>query len=196
MQAKSVYNVGKFTPYNLALRSLSEGNHQFEFLLNDTFFLAIDDEQIRKGKVNALVSVKRTLNSFEISFELEGTVKIPCDRCLDDMVQPIAVKELLIVKFGAEYAEEGENVIVIPEMEGELNIAWFMFEFLALAIPIKHVHAPGQCNKEMTSKLRKHSTRRTDEEEDDLGAGDDSTSPDEDTPNDPRWDGLKQLLDN
>jgi len=31
-----------------------------------------------------------------------------------------------------------------------------MYEFVALAIPMKHVHAPGKCNKAMTSKLSKH----------------------------------------
>ena len=42
----------------------------------------------------------------------------------------------------SEYAEEGDNLIVIPEEEGEINVAWFMYEFVALAIPMKHVHAP------------------------------------------------------
>ncbi len=52
-----------------------------------------------------------------------------------------------MVKFGHEYAEEGDNLIVIPEEEGEINVAWFMYEFVALSIPMKHVHAPGKCNK-------------------------------------------------
>ena len=61
-----------------------------------------------------------------------------------------------MVKFGHEYAEEGDNLIVIPEEEGEINVAWFMYEFIALSVPMKHVHAPGKCNKAMTGKLNKH----------------------------------------
>ena len=37
-----------------------------------------------------------------------------------------------------------------------INVAWFMYEFVALAIPMKHVHAPSKCNKAMTSKMSKH----------------------------------------
>ena len=44
----------------------------------------------------------------------------------------------------------------VYKRQGEINVAWFMYEFVALAIPMKHVHAPGKCNKAMTSKWSKH----------------------------------------
>ena len=46
-------------------------------------------------------------------------VWVPCDRCLDDMEQPVSSADKLMVKFGHEYAEEGDNLIVIPEEEGK-----------------------------------------------------------------------------
>ena len=48
----------------------------------------------------------------------------------------VSSTDKLLVKFGHEYAEEGDNLIVIPEEEGEINVAWFMYEFVALAIPM------------------------------------------------------------
>ena len=56
------------------------------------------------------------------------------------MELPISSSDKLMVKFGHEYAEEGDNLIVIPEEEGEINVAWFMYEFVALSVPMKHVH--------------------------------------------------------
>lgn len=188
--------VGRFSQYDLLLRNLSEGESTFEFLLNDKFFTIIDDEQVRKGKVAVVVFVKRVGNSFELKFKLEGSIQIPCDRCLDEMTLPVELNELLIVRFGTEYGEEGDNIIIIPEQDGVLNVAWFMFEFLALSIPIKHVHGPGLCNKEMASKLRKHSTRKSDEVEEYEAGEERFSASDEDINTDPRWDGLKQLLDN
>ena len=61
-------------------------------------------------------------NYFEAT---DGVVWVPCDRCLDDMEQPITSADKLMVKFGTEYAEEGDNLIVIPEEEGLINVAWF-----------------------------------------------------------------------
>ncbi|MFV0398960.1 MAG: YceD family protein [Bacteroidales bacterium] len=187
--------MGRFTPYNLTLKSLTEGIHAYEYQLDNKFFDAIDDDQVHKGKVSVTVHVKRTLQSFELTFAMNGSVQLPCDRCLDDMTLPVEVNEVLYVKFGQEFGEEGDNLIIVPEAEGELNIAWFLFEFIALSIPIKHVHPPGQCNKEMSSKLRKHSTRKV--EDDDFEDTDEFDSGTEDeSSTDPRWDGLKQLLDN
>ena len=100
-----------------------------------------------------------------------------------------------MVKFGHEYAEEGENLIVIPEEEGEINVAWFMYEFIALSIPMKHVHAPGKCNKAMTSKLSKHLKTNANEDRDEVfeTGGDDIVIEEEvEEQIDPRWNELKK----
>ena len=102
-----------------------------------------------------------------------------------------------MVKFGPEYAEEGENLVIIPEEEGEINVAWFMYEFIALAIPMKHVHAPGKCNKAMSSKLSKHLRTTPDDEE--IYTVEEDAEPmaaEDDAPVDPRWNELKKILDN
>ena len=144
------------------------------------------------------LTVKKTSRAFELSFQTEGIVWVPCDRCLDEMEQPVTSSDKLMVKFGHEYAEEGDNLIVIPEEEGEINVAWFMYEFIALAIPMKHVHAPGKCNKAVTSKLNKHlRTSGDDDAEESFGAGEDIVVEDEaEEQIDPRWNELKKILDN
>ena len=98
-----------------------------------------------------------------MTFHLEGTVILPCDRCLDHMKQPIETNNRLTVKLGKEYTEESDEVLVVSEDEGGVNLAWFLYEFVALAVPMKHVHAPGECNRTMAAKLRKHTapTMRT-----------------------------------
>jgi uncharacterized metal-binding protein YceD (DUF177 family) len=186
--------VGKFDAYIIPLKSLSTGNHTFEYLLNNDYFTKIDSPEVRKGDIQALVTVKKTGNAFEIGFNLEGYVILSCDRCLDDMEQPISCKEKLCVKLGKDFSDEDE-VVIVPEDEGEINISWFLYEFIALSIPIKHVHAPGKCNKAMTMKLRKHKTRDSEEEDESLEESENLTD-NEESGNDPRWDKLKEIFDN
>ena len=171
---------------------------KYEFLLDNLFFAHIDGPEVQKGKVNVELTVKKTSRAFELSFQTEGIVWVPCDRCLDEMEQPVTSSDKLMVKFGHEYAEEGDNLIVIPEEEGEINVAWFMYEFIALAIPMKHVHAPCKCNKAVTSKLNKHlRTSGDDDAEESFGAGEDIVVEDEaEEQIDPRWNELKKILDN
>jgi uncharacterized metal-binding protein YceD (DUF177 family) len=89
----------------------------------------------------------------------------------------------LKVKLGPDFADDGD-IVVVPEDKGLVNVAWYIYEFIALAIPIKHVHAPGKCNKGMMEKLDEHSA-----EEGEEGAVEDSGA------NDPRWDALNSLME-
>ena len=132
-----------------------------------------------------------------MNVEVAGTVIVSCDRCLDDVELPIETQDKLIVKFGKEYAEESDEIVIVPEEEGSINIAWFLYEFIALAIPIKHVHAAGQCNKAMTAKLRQHTARSLDDLEEPLDEELEEASGERDAATtDPRWDALKGLFEN
>lgn len=188
--------MAKFSLYNIPLKDLSEGTHLFEYDLDRKFFDAIDGDEVRKGDVAVKLTVRRTSTAFEMSFDIKGVVKIPCTRCLDDMSQEVETSERLIVKFGLEYSEESDEIVIIPEDEGEINIAWFLYEFIALAIPIKHVHPPGECNRIVSSKFRKHRAVSSDDDDDDNeGEADeeDFAEEEETQSNDPRWDALKGL---
>lgn len=173
---------------------------KYEFVLDNLYFSHIDGPEVQKGKVTVVLTVKKTSHAFELNFQTDGIVWVPCDRCLDDMEQTVSSTDKLMVKFGHEYAEEGDNLIVIPEEEGEINVAWFMYEFIALSVPMKHVHAPGKCNKAMTSKLSKHlrTNGNDDSEEPDTFVGDDDIIVEEEVEEqiDPRWNELKKILDN
>ena len=169
-----------------------------EYRLDNEFFANIDGPEVQRGKVDVKLNVKRTATMYELKFHLAGVIYIPCDRCLDDMEHEIDTEEELFVKMGAEYSEESDTLLVIPETEGELNIAWFLYEYIALTIPLKHVHPYGKCNKDMSARLHKMSAHRSDEEDfeeeiplfvDDETAG----IPTGEQETDPRWDALKNL---
>ena len=172
------------------------GMSDFQYVLDNQFFIDIDGDLVQKGKVNVSLSVKRTSSMFEMNFLLDGYAIVPCDRCLDDMEIPINATNKLIVKFGKEYAEESDEIVIVPEDEGAINIAWFLYEFIALVIPMKHVHAPGKCNKDMVNQLRKHSSRNDDgvnENDDDFI---DEGNFEKEIKTDSRWDTLKDLIEN
>ena len=174
---------------------------EYEFLLDNLFFANIDGPEVQKGKVNVILKVKKMAKAFELDFQTDGIVLVPCDRCLDEMELPVSSTDELFVKFGRDYAEESDNIVVVPEEEGEINLAWFMYEFIALTIPMKHVHAPGKCNKSMMGKLNKHlKTSANEEQEEEVF---DTTVEEEGIEEveeqqtaDPRWNELKKILDN
>jgi len=189
--------LGKFDLYKFDLKSMQQDVQTCEYLLDNQFFTNIGGEDIQKGKINTRLTISKKGNAFDFSFTFNGIVSVPCDRCLDDMDLPIETSAHLIVKLGKDYSEESDEIVIIPESEGVINLAWFLYEFVALAIPIKHVHAPGKCNKQMTSKLKKHLTKSSDDDQlfesddsEDMIIGDNDSTEEK---TDPRWDVLKGL---
>ena len=87
--------------------------------------------------------------------------------------------------FDLQFHTEGVVTVscdrTIDENEGILDLSWFIYEFTMLAIPIKHVHAPGKCNSAMTQKLNELSGA--------VRSGEEETE----TPIDPRWEALSKL---
>ena len=185
--------MGKFDKYSIQLRTMEVGTSEIEYHLGNDFFEAIDEETIQKGNVNVRIRVVKSTKQSDLQFEIEGMVVVLCDRCLEEMEQPIKTTGHLIVRLGKEYKDDGDDVVIVPEEQGIINVAWFLYEFIELAIPIKHVHPFGQCNAGMASRLGEHlvdSDSFEDDAESFIVADDHEGNPEN---TDPRWDALKKL---
>lgn len=163
------------------LKGLGEDVKAYDFKLGDSFFASIDDAEVSRGSVDLKLTVRKPLERcYELDFSVSGVVIVPCDRCLDDMEQPIENTGHLVVKLGKEYSED-DDLITIDENDGTLDITWFVYEYIALAIPMKHTHADGECNASMMELLEAHTVQAQDDEEPEI---------------DPRWEQLKKIRNN
>lgn len=166
--------------FKIDLKGMKTDEMHREYTLDDAFFKALDASEVKGGALHVSVSIRKATGFFELHFHTEGTVTVPCDLCLDDMSQPIVTDNSLVAKLGPETNTEDDEVVMVDENEGMLDTSWLIYEFVALAIPIKHVHAPGKCNDAMTQKLEELSATRSGDGEDGGGV-------------DPRWAELQKL---
>ena len=176
--------MGRFDKYYVDLKGLKGDTLELAFELDNKFFADIEGEEFQRGSVKASVTVKKGREVFDFVLALKGNVVVPCDRCLDDLTIEVETESVLKVKMCDSYADDGD-IVVVPEVDGGVNIAWYLYEFIALALPMKRIHAPGKCNHEMTSKLKKHGYR---DEADDC-----DTQEPEESMVDPRWEALKGI---
>ena len=166
--------------FKIDLKGLQEGKTQFRYNLDDGFFKAIDAPHVHRGSLVVKLSIYRTVDVFELHFHTEGSVRVPCDVCLDDMEVVIDTDNRLVARLATEYSED-DDLITVDENDGTIDVAWFIYEFIELALPIRHVHAAGECNPAMVELLNKHSATQSSETE----KGHTSI--------DPRWAELKKL---
>lgn len=159
IKSGTMYNPESLT---IDLNGLKEGETTFGFDLDDAYFEAIDGPEVRHGRVRVDLTANRAGSVFRLDFHTEGTVIVPCDICLDDMEQPVCADNTLTARIGEEYSED-DDLVTVGKDEGLLDVSWYIYEFIALSIPVKHVHAPGKCNPAMIKVLEEHSAARSGE---------------------------------
>ena len=165
--------------FKIDLKALTQDETPLQYELDDDYFAALSDAEIRGGSLHVSGSIRKAVGFFELLLNIGGTVRIPCDRCLEDMSQPIETQLRLVVKLGSEPSSEDE-IIIVDEAEGILDTSWLIYETIALAVPIQHVHQPGDCNDAMMRVLSELSAAR-------------SSDADATETVDPRWAALLQL---
>lgn len=160
---------------------LSIGSHEFQFDINDTFFEHLDYSEIKQGKINIVLTLLKQSTMMVLHFEISGTVKQDCDRCTAPLDLPINGNYKLIIKVGGnDTGDEDDDIITIAANEHELDLSQYIYEYIALSLPIKRAHPDNKkgestCDKKMLKKLA-HFLLEEEKEK-----------------TDPRWNGLKNI---
>jgi len=169
--------------YDIKFAGLKLGEHSFDFQLSDSFFDLFDYRDYSGWDIEAKALMLKKSNSLELELSIEGQVKVHCDLTNEPFMQKIANGAELLVKFGNEYDDTSDEVLILPEGEHQFNIAQYLYELAALSIPLKKVHPDvesGKTGKEMLKKIQSLSPENNkDQSKSDI---------------DPRWDKLKTLL--
>lgn len=169
---------------------LKSGVYDYVYNLDDSFFNGYENEKIRGGAVNFDVKMDKKSQLLMFYFSFEGEITTECDRCLGELKVPVSGKETLCVKFSDEELDcEDENTTTLPEKACEIDLGQWMYEYVAVAIPMQCVHPDDEngnptCDPEM---LKYISPNTEEAEEEDSEVGRDNSEVD------PRWEILKTL---
>ena len=169
----------KKNEFLIPVSGLALGSHSYQFEINDDFFAEMDYSEIQQGKVTVNLDVERQETMLVLHFDLQGSVRVACDRCADEFDQPIESHQEFFVKLGTENAEESDDVAVVPADQSDFDVRSLVYEYIILAIPMHRVHPEGECNPEVLALLaQSESAEPTDNEDDNI---------------DPRWAALKDI---
>jgi uncharacterized metal-binding protein YceD (DUF177 family) len=179
--------------YQINLLNLRKNTLEKDYQIDDQFFAAVESPEVTQGSLKTHLLLKKMADgSFELTLSTKGTVKLICDRCLDEMDQEIDTENTLKIKWGTEYSED-DDTLTVSEREGQVDVSSFIYQFIMLDIPIKHVHAPGKCNAEMMDRYKHLAVRRLDGEEAEELGNEDEEDAGESGRIDPRWSELLKI---
>lgn len=140
--------------YSIAYKGLKDGSHDYHFEVDGALFADYGSEEIRDGKCNVEVCLKRAETMLSLEVEIEGWVVVPCDRCLEDCRIPVDFEGELLVKFSDEPLEYDGEVLWLHPAEDELNLMQYIYESIVLSLPYQRVHPEGECDPEMIERFR------------------------------------------
>jgi len=171
--------------YLIPFIGLKLGKHHFEYQIVNTFFQNFEYLEFNNSniKVNVVLEKKSTL--LELAFKHKGTINVPCDMTNEDFDLPIKGNMNMIVRFGDDFNNDNEELLIIPHGEFQINIAQYIYEMIVLSVPLRRIHPgikDGSLDTEALRKLKELTVKELKEE----------NTKEENI--DPRWDKLKQLL--
>ena len=138
----------------IQIKGLQNGEHEYGFSIDGSFFRNFENSQILDADLNADVLLEKGGGWMNIEADVTGTVTVECDRCLDDVVLPMDFYCTMTVKFAKDLADDQEDeFIVMDPTEGELDLTQFLYDYVCLNLPLQKVHEEGECNEQMMQKL-------------------------------------------
>ncbi|HBB48750.1 MAG TPA: hypothetical protein DCZ44_03840 [Flavobacteriaceae bacterium] len=174
----------KLKDFDISFIGLKQGNHEFEYELNDSFFEHFGFNEFCNSKMNVKAILTKGSTMMELAVKGNGTVEVNCDRTNEPFKMNLNPTLDLVIKFGEEYNDEDDELLVLPHGEYQFNVAQYLYEMTVLSLPQKRIHPgveDGSLESPLLDKLEDLKPKRVEEKE-------------ETNESDPRWDALKDLL--
>lgn len=172
--------------YKIDIYGLKIGVHEFDFEFDKKLFENIEDSVIESGHGKCSVILDKKERLISMDFKIEGVIELICDRSLESFDYPIDIEENLIVKYGEEFDDSEDDLLVIPDTQESLNVESNIYEYLTLAVPMKKIHPDYQDEEDDEESeialVYTSEDEETDEKEDNEAI-------------DPRWAALKNIKD-
>ena len=167
--------------YIIQFVGLKLGKHSFDYKIEKKFFSFFEYDEFNDANVDVAVVLNKKTTLLELLFTISGTVNVNCDLTNEPFDQVINNTYELIIKFGNEFNDENEEILIIPHGEYEINIAQYIYEFIVLSIPSKLIHPGVEDGTLKSDILEKLEELRPKALKDNAEI-------------DPRWNTLKKLL--
>lgn len=177
------------TQYDIDIYGLKEKQYVYDFESRSEFFEELEQELIENGHFKTHLTLDKSATMLILNFHIVGNVELVCDRSLETFEEPLDIQERLILKYGDHNEQLSDEIELIRQDTVRINVASHIFEYIALALPMKKLHPRFRTDEEEL------------EDEDEIEGVLVYQTPEEETPEepeeeDPRWAALKKLKGN
>ncbi|MEZ4908457.1 MAG: DUF177 domain-containing protein [Saprospiraceae bacterium] len=176
--------------FSIPLKGLKLGSHYYSFQISKDFFKYIEDSVISDGSYDIEVKCDNRGSMFVLDFDLKGTYKANCDRCLVEIDIPSEIDYSLIVKVDQNINSNNvldlsEEIIYIDDRENKLNLSQIFYQLIILSMPLSNTY---DCENDPNPKCDFELLKKLDFTEDENQDGENFDNP--------IWNELKNIIKN
>lgn len=157
--------MGIISQYKVSLATIPEGKVERIFVCKKDFFEAMENIEVLDSDVDVRLEIVHKNSAYDCTFYIQGEITVACDRCLEPMKHAVDTDYHLTVKYGYEYDDSNDEVLILPESEVNFDVAQLIHDSIVLTLPIRRIHAAGECNPEMEQTLSLHASNIEDVED-------------------------------
>jgi uncharacterized metal-binding protein YceD (DUF177 family) len=171
--------------FTIPFIGLKLGKHHFDYQIDKAFFEHFEYEDFNDVTVLTDLVFEKKTTLLELHFKISGTINVDCDISNEPYDQKIKGAFDLVVKFGEEFNDENDDILIIPHGEYEINVAQYIYELIILSVPAKRIHPgikDGSLKSDILKKLEELSPKSKENNKNKAEEVD------------PRWNTLKKLL--
>ena len=126
--------------YTVNIVGLANRVHHFDFEVENDFFEKFGSEILTEGTLKADVALDKRETFIDATFVIDGFVTLICDRSLETFQYPIHTKRKIVFKYGDADEELSDEIVMIHRDSDSLKLGQYIFEFIALEVPMKKLH--------------------------------------------------------
>lgn len=142
--------------YEIPFKSLSEGEHAFDYRLDDEFFFQnenLEEYCVEEGLFVEVILLNRASEK-KIKVKITGELKTFCDRCLDPLLLPFHTTGIFFVREPEEDEEAKDDTIFVETNDVYIELTQLFYEMIVVGLPQKKVHCREEdCNEDVVRRL-------------------------------------------
>ncbi|MCK5846805.1 MAG: DUF177 domain-containing protein [Bacteroidales bacterium] len=167
----------KLIEYQIPHKGLSLGQHEYNFHVNDKFFVDKQIHTIDGGNLKVSFVLDKQIRFMQADIIINGTIKLVCDRCLDSFDFKIDITYNQIFKYSNSPVDQNDDIIYLGDDIYNIDVSKLIIDNILLQIPIKKVHPDDKngnstCKKEQLELIKEYEKKEQ---------------------ADPRWEALKNI---
>mgnify|MGYP006116323449 CR=1 FL=1 len=150
--------------FNISFVGLKLGKHKFEYQIDKKFFEDFQYDEFQNSAIKVVLDFEKKNNMLNLEFASKGNVTVACDVTNEPFELAVEGSLSIIVKFGDEFNDNNEELLILPYGTFELNVAQLIYEMIVLSIPTKRIHPgieEGTLESEVLKKLEEYKEKKT-----------------------------------